>query len=363
MRICIIAPADNYHTKKWCKWFSDYNHEVHVISFTYSVIPEVDIHFIDTGVDVEGSDGQKIKYLFQAGKLKKILNSINPDIVSVHYATSYGTVVALSGLRGYVLSVWGSDVYDFPKKSPIHQLMLKYSLRKAGYVFSTSQAMANETHKYTKKDITVTPFGVDMRLFNPEKRNRNDSNGEFIVGTVKALHPKYGIDYLLKAVKIANDQEKSKQIKLRIAGKGPYADEYKKLAEKLELDVEWLGFISQDRAAKEWANMDIGIIPSESESESFGVSAVEVEACGVPVIISNIPGLMEATDPGNTSIVVKRRDAHALANAILELKNDPERRKKMGIAGREYACSNFELNFCFRKIEKEFLTICGNDSR
>ncbi len=358
MKICIIAPADNYHTVKWCKWFSERKHEVHVVSFSNNTIPNVQVHFIDSGVDVEGKDRQKLKYLFQAKKLRKTIVEIKPDIISVHYASSYGTVMALSGLKGYVLSVWGSDVYDFPRKSIIHKLMLKYSLKKASYIFSTSKAMADETNRYTSKNIVITPFGVDMELFNPGKRNRMTSTRELFVGTIKSLRPKYGIDYLLKAVKIANTQELGAKIKVRIAGSGPDEKEYKKLAQRLGIDVEWLGFISQERAAEEWANMDIAIIPSTLESESFGVSAVEAEACGVPVIISDIPGLMEATDPGTTSIVVKRCDEYGLANAINELRNDPEKRRIMGLKGREYANSNFEMNNCFLKIEETFLSIC-----
>ena len=53
--------------------------------------------------------------------------------------------------------------------------------------------------------------------------------------------------------------------------------------------------------------MDCAIIPYESES--FGVSAVEAQACSCPVIISDIPGLMEATNPGVTSLVVLRGNA------------------------------------------------------
>ena len=361
MRICIVAPADNYHTIKWCKWFSAHNHDVHVISFSNGDIPNVNVHFINAGVDVEGNDWQKLKYLLQAKKIKNIINDIKPSIISVHYATSYGTVMALSGLKGYVLSVWGSDVYDFPNKSFIHKMMLKFSLKKAGYIFSTSKAMADETRKYTNKKIFVTPFGVDMKLFAPDKRSRKNLDDYFVVGTVKALRPKYGIDYLLKAVKIANMRDQGSSIIVRIAGSGPNEGEYRTLAEQLKLNVEWLGFISQEQAAEEWANMDVAIIPSTLESESFGVSAVEAEACGVPVIISDIPGLMEATKPGVTSVVVKRCDEYELANAIIELKNKPEQRMSMGKAGREYVLANFEVNDCFRRIEKKFLEICGKD--
>ena len=356
MKICFLAPANNYHTKKWCKWFTENGNEVHVVSFIDDEIENVNVHFVDTGASAESGDSQKIKYLLKAKEVKRIVNEIKPDIVNAHYATSYGTVAALSGLKGYVLSVWGSDVYDFPKKSFIHKAMLKFSLAKAKYIFSTSKAMAIETNKYTNKNIEITPFGVDMDLFNPNKKDVNkkiDADGRFVVGTVKALTPKYGIDYLIKAVSIIRSEYPEIPISLRIAGSGE--NEYKKLAIEQGIDdiTTWLGFISQEDAAKEWANMDLAIIPSTLESESFGVSAVEAEACGTPVIISDIPGLMEATCPGQSSVVVERKNEKALAKAIVSLFYDEEKRKSMAIAGQEYVKRRFEVNSCFNTINSK----------
>lgn len=350
MRICFLAPANNYHTKKWCKWFTEQGHEVHVISFIDSAIPNVTVHYINTGADAEASDTSKLKYLTKTKEVKKTVDAINPDVINVHYATSYGTVAALSGLKKYVLSVWGSDVYDFPKKSPLHKALLKFSLARATYLFSTSQAMADETHKYTKKKIEITPFGVDMELFNPDKRTRETDN-YFVVGTVKALTPKYGIDYLLKAVAIIKNEYPEIPIRLRVVGKGEQERQYKDFAKDLGIDqiTTWLGFISQENAAKEWANMDLAVIPSTLESESFGVFAVEAEACGTPVIVSDIPGLMEATLPGVTSVVVPRKNEEALVDAIVELYKASDKRLSMGIEGRKFVCSTYELNKCFDK--------------
>ena len=175
MKICFVAPANNYHIKKWCKWFVEREHEIHVVSFIKDDIPGVTVHFVNTGVGAQDSDSSKIKYLLHARKVRRILDDIKADIVNAHYATSYGTVMALSGYTPYVLSVWGSDIYDFPQKSPIHKAMLKFSLIRAKYLFSTSRAMADEGAKYTKKKFEITPFGVDMELFNPGKRYRSRS--------------------------------------------------------------------------------------------------------------------------------------------------------------------------------------------
>ena len=353
MRICFVGPASNYHIVKWCTWFSNHGHDVHVISFSEGNIPNTTVHVIDAGVTARSSDTAKIRYLFSGKQIKRIIDEIKPDIVNAHYATSYGTALALSGVKNYVLSVWGSDVYDFPKKSFLHKVLVQYSLKKATYLFSTSKAMAEEAGKYTDKRFEITPFGVDTGLFNPNKRTRNEKDGDFIVGTVKGLSDKYGISYLLRAI-----AEIKKQgvipIKLRIAGKGPQKKEYKKLATELGIDdiTTWLGFISQEEAAKEWANMDIAIIPSILES--FGVSAVEAQSCGIPVIISDIPGLMEATKPGETSVVVKRKDAHAIVVAINELYQDNNKRVTMEKKAVDFVKDTYELNRCFNKIENLF---------
>lgn len=354
MKICFVGPANSAHLVKWANWFSEHGHEVYVVSFVLEKIENVTVYSLSTRLTGRENDFLKIKYLFEGKKIKRLIDRINPDIINVHYATSYGATVALSGVKGYILSVWGSDVYDFPNKSILHRKMLEYSLNKAKYLFSTSQAMADESKKYTDKKFIITPFGVDVGLFNPEKRYREEDDKDFIVGTVKTLKPKYGIEYLLKAVALIRQREPAVPIKVRIAGDGPNADKYKQYARNLGVNVTWLGFISQEKAAKEWANMDVAVIPSTSESESFGVSAVEAEASGVPVIISDVPGLMEATKPGISSIVVQRSNEISLAEAILELYNAPEKRYKMGNAGRQYVLENYSLNECFSGVNSIF---------
>ena len=198
MKVCFVASADSAHIVKWCNWFAGHGHEVHVISFTQGKIDGSTVHFINTGVNTQGSDLGKLKYLLAGRKIKHLIQLINPDVVNAHYATSYGVAMALSGIKGYVLSVWGSDIYDFPRKSLFHKALLMYSLRKAGSLFSTSRAMAEEAAKYTSRKFEITPFGVDMELFNPNKRTRKEID-PFTIGVVKSLSDIYSIDYILKA--------------------------------------------------------------------------------------------------------------------------------------------------------------------
>lgn len=357
MKICFLSNAQNYHTIKWATWFSSHGHEVSVISFVDAKISGVRVYYVGNSANPEGSDANKIAYLTHRKKIKEYIEQINPDIINAHYATSYGTAMALTGIHPYILSVWGSDIYDFPNHGFLQKLTLKYSLKKADYLFSTSKAMASEGGKYTKKHFEITPFGVDMDLFSPAKRTRHDD--KFVIGTVKSLSPKYGIDTLLKAAALVYKEHPEYNLEVRIAGKGPAEKELKVLAKQLGIDniVCWLGFISQEDAAREWANMDIGVVSSSSSSESFGVSAVECQACGIPVIITDIPGLKEATKPGKTSVVIPRKDYYALAEEFIRLYNDPKLRALMGKEGRTFVFKEYELNNCFEKVEKLFSSI------
>jgi len=357
IRVLYFANCNNYHTRKWAAFFAGRGWDVHVASLeepnknSVGEINGVTVHWLFNSGNRLGSDLQKLGYLSTFGEARRLIESLNPDIVHAHYASSYGTVCAATCRRPFYLSVWGSDVYDFPRKGPLQRLLLKNALSKASWVMSTSAAMAEETRKYTDKDIYITPFGVDMALFNPSKRVPHDG---LLVGTVKALEEKYGISALLEACAFVHDRRPDLGLKVRIAGTGAREAELRNQARRLGMDgyLEWLGFIPQEQAAREWASFDIALVPSKSKSESFGVSAVEAQASGTPLVISDVPGLMEACDGGNTALVVSRDDSSALAGAIERLADSPALRKSIAKRGLDYVRSVYEIGDCFETIEK-----------
>lgn len=354
MIICYFSNANNYHTQKWAAYFASMGNVVHVLSLEEPKIecnePAIHYHWLKNASNRSDSDIRKLGYLTTLRLSKRLLREIKPDIVHAHYASSYGAICALSSKLPFFLSVWGKDVYDFPKKSVFHKSLLKYVLSRSSWILSTSSAMAKETEQYTDQRIYITPFGVDMDTFQPRPELRNPQM--FTVGTIKALDSKYGIDVLLKACARVKQARPDLPLSIRIAGKGPEAKKLAELAGALGLgnSVQWLGFISQKRAAEEWASFDVAIIPSVEESESFGVSAVEAQACRTPLIISDIPGLLEASNQGETAIVVPRGDEEALCQAILRLADTPKCRAEMGKNGRAYVESHYELNSCFARV-------------
>lgn len=353
MKICFVGPANSIHIVKMCDWFGARGHEVHVISFSRAEIKSATVHLIEVGVDAKGNELQKLKYLTAGKKIKRLINEIQPNIVNAHYATSYGMAMALSGVDKYVLSVWGSDIFAFPRKGLFHKLLLKYSLAKATYLFSTSNAMAKEASRYTKKKFEITPFGVDTALFSPDKRTRAANDGHFVVGTVKTMSDFYGINYILDALAIIKTEFRNINVEARLAGDGSDLEKYYKNVIDLgiEDDVKFLGRITQEQAAEEWANMDVAIVPS-AFYESFGVAAVEAQACGVPLIISDVEGLKEATCPGKSSVVVPKKSGRAIANEIVRLYSDRQLRIEMGNNGRSYVCEKYNINHTFEMIEE-----------
>ena len=128
MKICYLADANNIHTKKMCEYFANKGYDVSVISLNDGEIPNVKVYSMKVETLYSGSAFSKIHYLGKLKKIKKIVKEINPDILHAHYASSYGLIAALINFKPTILSVWGSDVYDFPKESFINKEVLKYNM-------------------------------------------------------------------------------------------------------------------------------------------------------------------------------------------------------------------------------------------
>lgn len=357
MKICYLADINSAHTHKWLNYFKNKGYDIHVISLGNGEYEGVTVHCLDVTDNVmkKASDRNKLQYIKKIKRVKELVNEIKPDILHAHYATSYGLLGALANYHPYIISAWGSDVYDFPIKSPVHKMMLKYNLKKADYIFSTSNVMKEETQKYTNKNIEVTPFGVDINRFAPRRTEKD----EVVIGTIKTLEEKYGIQYLVKAFAQLKDRNPDMNLKLRIGGKGSQEDYLKGLCRDLKIynDVTFLGFVNPDDVVKEFQNFDIAVFPSTLDSESFGVAAVEAESCGTPIVVSEVGGLMESTKPGITSLVAKKASVEDLRDKIDMLVKDKELRLKMGAAARKFVEDNYNLEDNFAYVDKLYKEI------
>jgi glycosyltransferase involved in cell wall biosynthesis len=290
---------------------------------------------------------------------RNVVHRIAPHILNAHFASGYGTLSRLIDFHPTLLSVWGSDVYDFPARSPRNEKILRKNLAAADRIASTSHTMRMQTEKFVRPGapITVTPFGVELDRFFPRHVRRP---GVITIGTVKKLHPKYGIRFLIEAfARILRKGVSGQRLELVLAGKGPQEEELKKLAAKLGVDrwCRFPGFIPHSEVPKVLNTFDIFCAPSVLESESFGVAVVEASACGLPVVVSRIGGLPEVTLDRETGILVPPADPDAIAHALQELIEDPVLRERLGEAGRRFVQSRFNWKDNADTMEKLYIDI------
>ena len=341
MRVLLLSEITSIHTKRWADSLSKAGIQVCVFSLfnnesarpsQYEVV-SVNLPQISRQERIDDGSFSKLRYLTAVFKLKRVIKSYKPDIIHAHYASSYGLLGALAFKHPYVVSVWGSDILLFPKVSFIHRSVIKFVFRKADYLFSTSRNMANEGNRYTNKPIKVIPFGIDCDLFRPRRKTHE----VFTIGCTKNLLPIYGIDKLIKAFAIVCN---SIQAKLVLVGDGPEREHLMALAQSLNVQdkVSFEGNHNHDEMMQYYNEFDVAVFLSDSES--FGVVALEAMACECPLIVSHTLGFDEVV-PNEAGFFVDRNNEQQIASKILYLHDNPQIGNEMGHQGRIFVQKNY----------------------
>lgn len=356
MEIIILASVNSIHALRWANALSRRGHKLHFIS-SHDGKEKLNSNIKFHKLRYSSPGG----YFLNLMSLKELMKQINPDILHAHYASGYGTLGRLSGFSPYVLSVWGSDVYDFPKKSPFHRLLIEKNLCAADWVCSTSQVMAKHTLSLCPKitNLSVTPFGIDVNKFAPSLACNNLSSA-ITIGTVKTLTPVYGIDILIKAFAqarrtVATSSPKlANNLRLLIVGDGSERKKLELLAKDVGIKdiTNFTGCVSHIEVPAYMNQLDIYV--AVSRLESFGVAVLEASACRLPVIVSNIGGLPEVVLNEITGIIVERENIQATANALVRLIEDSTLRDRMGKAGRKYVIEQYEWEENVTRMEKVY---------
>jgi len=332
MKICFLAPANSIHTQRWTEYFDKKGHEIHLISFHFAEIQGVHVHYLAAPL--------KPFYLLHIPRIKSLLKKIKPDILHAHYASSYGFVAAALDFHPFVVSVWGSDITTFSKKSLIHRHLIKYVLKKADRVTVTSWFLHSMVMNLVpvNEKISVIPFGIETKKFKP--RSEYSYDRETIIGSTKALFPQYGTEYLIKAFSLV--ESKYGDVRLVLIGGGSLRDSLRKLTGKLKISekVDFIDQVPHFEIPDYLRKIDIFVVPSIKES--FGVAALEASACEIPVIASNTGGLPEVVLHNKTGFLVPPKDHRSLAAAIAELIENPSLRKKFGEEGRKFVSRSYD---------------------
>jgi glycosyltransferase involved in cell wall biosynthesis len=195
---------------------------------------------------------------------------------------------------------------------------------------------SRETAREIQRSFRVSPDkirmvynGLDADFFRPLNGELNRPNRLLFVGNTD--DSKKGISYLLQALTLLPEK-----VTLTIVDQGaPFKTYAPELVRKFDLTsrVTFTGKVSPEVLRQLYTSSEAVLLPSLYEG--FGLPAAESMACGTAVIGTRAGALPEVVGEEGAGILVPTRDPQALAQAILALLRDPERRKKMGIAGRQ----------------------------
>lgn len=364
IKVVLLSSMSSTHTVQWAKSLVAIGLDVVVISqhpITQPIPSSIKVYLLP----YSGNKG----YFLNALKAKKLIQRIKPDIVNAHYASGYGTLANLVNFHPYILSVWGSDINQFPNKSILHRTLIRSNLTRADAIAVTSNSLLNSVKRLCAKPIYLTPFGVDTSKFSPRLRSLPTSR--ICIGTVKSLKHVYGIDILLNALAILyhdlkiNDLELSSRLYFRIVGSSTESDLEKlsDLAKKLKIDhiTDFIPAVPHHNVPIELSKLDIFV--ALSREESFGVAVLEAQSMKIPVIVSNVGGLPEVVQENSTGYIVESNSPEEASQKMKYLIYNSKIRYDMGDKARVFVEENYSWNACAFKMFKLYQKVLSNSSQ
>jgi len=254
------------------------------------------------------------------------------------------------------------------KKDMFH----KFIYKRLNLALAISQIIKKnllDTCPLTEDKILLLHNGIDTKIFDPAIVEQNKVRDEFgiqqneiLIGMLARLSPGKGHEEFLLAAKRL--KEKFDNLKFIIVGEASrgeddYANQIKKLAQKLKLNnLIFTGF--RKDTPEVLAAMDIFVFPSHNEA--FGISLAEAMAMGKPSVCSNTDGVLDIAVDEVTSLLFETKNAYELQLKIEKLINSNELRKKLGEAARKHAVENFDLEILTDKVINIYKNTIANNT-
>lgn len=239
-------------------------------------------------------------------------------------------------------------------------------------VISTSKTYVKRSRILTSLGgmVRVVPNGVDCERYHPEVKGGGIR--EYLglarrftllfVGALTKWHAYKGLDILLQAQKLLVDAHLDAQ--LLIVGDGELKRSYNSLSQRLGVagNVVFAGDVPDDMLPQWYAASNVLVLPSKDMSEGFGLTLLEANASGKPVIASNVGGIPSVVKSGYNGLLVPPNDAGALAKAIARLATNPREAQQMGNSGRQFA-ETHDWKMTAARTEQVYLEACGAEDR
>ncbi len=344
MKVLLLADINSEHIQKWAVALSDRGFQIGIFSFSTAKTDWYLVHkilILSAGQSNESapSVSKKLAYILFLPKLIQAIHSFNPSILHAHYASSYGLLGALSGFKPFMVSAWGSDILDFPKKSFFHAQLMRFIFWRAQKINVTSTLLRDEIKRYTNKPTLIIPFGVNLAQFYQNKDLHIEKS--FTFGCVKHFEKIYNIDKVVIAFSQLAKKYPLAALKLKLIGDGSEKIKIQALAEQVgnNASIEFIGKIKNSEVPLYLNNMDV--LVNVSEHESFGVSVIEAMACKVPVIVSNASGFKDVVPNSDYAYITVSTHVNAIFLAMETYYLDTEKRDLAVTKGFELVKEKF----------------------
>ena len=307
------------------------------------------------------------KHPFEVNKHRKVLEVIkefNPHII--HGAIFEGMAMAtFGGIFGKVPAVILEETSEPTTRSKKALWLQRFFVSFADKIIGISPAVVGFLQHKAKLPIdkivlinngvpdskTVDPFKIQAI-----KEKLGIREGEFVVGSVgRVFNEVKRFSDILEALQALPDKN---DIKFLLVGDGPDLDFLKKKAIETGLRERFISVGYQENPNLYYPLMDIFCVPSAHEG--FGLVAAEAMLHQLPVIASRVGGLSDVVIDGETGFLIPPFSPELLSKMILELKEDTEKRIKMGAAGKARSKANYTSERYCREIENLYLSLLEN---
>jgi N-acetyl-alpha-D-glucosaminyl L-malate synthase BshA len=308
-------------------------HEIHFITYSQPVRLELlsnNVHFHEVHVPEYPLFHYQPYELALSSKLVDMVQLYGIELLHVHYAIphAYAAYMAQQMLleKGIhipiVTTLHGTDI-TLVGSHPFYKPAVAFSINKSDAVTSVSESLKKDTMRLfnIKKDIHVVPNFIDLdkhlNNFTDCQRAMMAKDDEFIITHISNMRE---VKQIPDVIKIFYNIQKELPAKLMLVGEGPEKEGAEMLVEDLGISDKVVFFGNSNEIDRILCFSDLFLLPSQTES--FGLAALEAMASGVPVISTNTGGLPEVNIDGYSGYL---SDVNAVAdmsaNAIKILKN------------------------------------------
>ena len=310
-------------------------HQVHFITYSYPVrldFLEMNIHFHEVHVEEYPLFHYQPYELALSSKMAYVVKTYNIDILHVHYAIphAYAGYMAKQMLKRegievpMITTLHGTDI-TLVGNHPTYKEAVTFSINESDVVTSVSESLKRDTLRLfsVDKDIKVIPNFIGLQKterVSPCKRSVMASADELIVTHISNFRKVKRVD---DVVRVFYGIQQQLPAKLIMVGDGPEREIADQLCKDLGIKKKVLFLVNTSDIDSLLCFTDLFLLPSESES--FGLSALEAMAAGVPVVSSNAGGLSEVNEEGVSGYLCPIGDVQTMAEKAIYILSDKDR--------------------------------------